>query len=331
MSKSTRLLVVKLGGSVVSHKECFEALNTECLAALASRLACVHSRLMNTSSPACYMVVVHGAGSFGHHQAKQGRVHLGRSSSCEFPAVPFAATRSSVTRLNTAVVCALLDADLPAVSMSPFPVWHRSPSLFADCVLDAMREGLIPVLHGDAVLDPERRCAILSGDTLVSWLAAQLANRLDVDRVVATFLTDVPGVLSSPPPAETVYSCRSSSSSYSSSPSSSSPSFSSSSSSSSPSSSSSVLNTLVRRIRPGTGGEESCSVAQVGGSAHGHDTTGGMAKKLEAACAVAMLPTGVAHIGHVDSWNAGWVLRLLCCDELTEERSLPTAGTLVLS
>jgi isopentenyl phosphate kinase len=49
--------------------------------------------------------------------------------------------------------------------------------------------GIIPVLHGDVVMDRRRGASIVSGDQLVTYLAASLG----VHRV--GLATDVPGVL----------------------------------------------------------------------------------------------------------------------------------------
>ena len=56
-----------------------------------------------------------------------------------------------------------------------------------------LRAGLLPVLHGDSVLDDARGCAILSGDELLEALCDELRPKL------AVFLTDVAGVFDKPP------------------------------------------------------------------------------------------------------------------------------------
>lgn len=61
--------VVKVGGAAITDKGQLETLNAAVLDATAAQLA-----QAVTENPA---IVVHGAGSFGHHQASQARVHLG--------------------------------------------------------------------------------------------------------------------------------------------------------------------------------------------------------------------------------------------------------------
>nr|GMD85550.1 isopentenyl phosphate kinase isoform X2 [Ipomoea batatas]GMD90701.1 isopentenyl phosphate kinase isoform X2 [Ipomoea batatas] len=60
-------------------------------------------------------------------------------------------------------------------------------------VVNAIDAGFIPVLHGDAVLDSSQECTILSGDVIISHLAAKLKPEYVV------FLTDVYGVYDRPP------------------------------------------------------------------------------------------------------------------------------------
>lgn len=86
-------------------------------------------------------VVVHGAGSFGHFEAKYEYFFLcscikvcrkyGIATGCTdlscFPHIGFAATQESVRRLSTHVVNALLREGLPALRLPVFPEWCVHP------------------------------------------------------------------------------------------------------------------------------------------------------------------------------------------------------------
>ncbi|XP_047322679.1 isopentenyl phosphate kinase [Impatiens glandulifera] len=142
-------------------------------------------------------VVVHGAGSFGHFQASKSGVHKGGLNQ---PLVKagFVATRISVTSLNLDIVRALAREGIPSVGMSPFACgWltneRNIESADIQMVANAIDSGLIPVLHGDAVLDTARECTILSGDVIIRHLAEELKPEFVV------FITDVPGVYDRPP------------------------------------------------------------------------------------------------------------------------------------
>ena len=64
---------------------------------------------------------------------------------------------------------------------------------------DLMAAGFLPVVHGDAVLDDEQGCAILSGDAIAQRLCEALPR---VHSCV--FVTNVWGVFDWPPSARLV-------------------------------------------------------------------------------------------------------------------------------
>lgn len=244
--------IVKVGGSSITDKAHQETLLESALQWFARTVADHTSddfrdppsgtrschALQNDASMTCVrrnnstaFVLVHGAGSFGHHTAKESGLqgYKYRSSSepssaqtqnrsaseQRFQMSGLARTRRSVQKLNQWVVQALLDRGVNAVGVSPcfgaiteLPAGARSssvPSLqqtsfvqaLQGLVESALRVGLIPVLHGDACLcvDAGRnpRGCILSGDTIMEVLGqAQWASR-------AIFLTDVDGVYTRDP------------------------------------------------------------------------------------------------------------------------------------
>jgi isopentenyl phosphate kinase len=66
-----KLLILKLGGSAITYKDQFETLNEATLHSIAKRL---HERPQSSSSSPSLsplLILIHGAGSFGHFQAKQ--------------------------------------------------------------------------------------------------------------------------------------------------------------------------------------------------------------------------------------------------------------------
>jgi len=194
-------VVVKIGGSACTKKAEFETLNVEALEATASQLAALKSEGVS-------MAVIHGAGSFGHQQAKQFGVSKGTADEGGAEALSerllegVAKTRLSVTTLNHHVITALVKNGLPAVAISPCPfVLTESKKLrggtlsddTAAAVVGLVKRGLVPVVHGDVVLDSAQSVAILSGDVWMVELSRQLRA------TSAVFITDVDGVFTKPP------------------------------------------------------------------------------------------------------------------------------------
>lgn len=195
-------VVVKIGGSACTKKAQFETLHTANLSAACSQLAAL-------SREGIRMAIIHGAGSFGHQQAKEYGVSKGTSeASGKTLPLPerlregFAKTRLSVTTLNRYVITALVQEGLPAVGISPCPFVDlekkklpggRMPTVAAEGSKGLLKSGLVPVVHGDAVLDAAQGCAILSGDVWMVELCRELGARS------AVFVTDVDGVFTKPP------------------------------------------------------------------------------------------------------------------------------------
>ncbi|KAK7108991.1 uncharacterized protein [Littorina saxatilis] len=188
---NTLTLVIKLGGAAITDKSVLETLRPDLLQQGAALIKRCHDEGQR-------IVVVHGAGSFGHHQAKLYKVNEGLGKDQNYQG--FCLTRNSVTTLNKHVVECLTDLHLPAVACPAFPGWQTSKRAVntwpRESISDVIQAGLIPVFHGDCVLDSEQGCCVLSGDTIIETLC----SNFDVKRVV--FLTDVQGVYDKPPHEE---------------------------------------------------------------------------------------------------------------------------------
>jgi len=187
------LVIVKLGGSAITRKATHATLNE-------AGLAGVVSAVRAAVDGAARVCVVHGAGSFGHMEASEYGIAAGTAHP-EWR-TGFARTRQQVTRLNHLVVGAFLDAGLPAVGCSPYPATSTAaPQVLAEAggaalaqaATAALEAGLVPVFHGDAVLDASQGCSILSGDTLTQVLSERLKPTCCV------FVADVDGVYDRPP------------------------------------------------------------------------------------------------------------------------------------
>ncbi|CAL1529260.1 unnamed protein product [Lymnaea stagnalis] len=188
-------LIIKFGGSAITDKNTFETIKKEELLIAAN---CIRS--CREAGLSC--IVVHGAGSFGHHQAKRYQVNDGfvtatTKDELDFKRQGFCLTRQSVTKLNQLVVNCLIDVGVPAVACSPGSSWEvdkKLPVRWPDEIIAGLVEkGFVPVLHGDCCVDKTLGCCILSGDTIIK----SLCNAFTTRRVV--FLADVAGIYNRPP------------------------------------------------------------------------------------------------------------------------------------
>ncbi|MCC6049272.1 MAG: hypothetical protein LM580_01100 [Thermofilum sp.] len=176
--RAGELLVVKLGGSLITDKRKPLTLNREGLEAAAEALARV--------ARGRRLVVVHGGGSFGHYAV----VQAGGSRERLVSDVSY-----WMSALNLEVVSALRAAGVPAVGLPPLAVARVDGgqlSLQRDVLEAALEDGTVPVTHGGLVLQ-DGRLEILSGDVLASEIAVKLAAR------TLAFLMDVDAVYTADP------------------------------------------------------------------------------------------------------------------------------------
>ena len=182
-------VIVKLGGSVITRKREVERVRPKVLDRLAHEIA---------ESGLNRIVVLHGAGSFGHPGARRfGLAHAPPADEDPRKRAHGAAIVSAeVRRLHVVVLRALVAAGSSPISV-PMATHALNRSgelerLDAEAVQDALRRGLMPVSFGDVVPDDAWGSSILSADTI----ARALTPTLRPHRVI--FVSDVPGILEGP-------------------------------------------------------------------------------------------------------------------------------------
>ena len=178
------MLLVKLGGSVITDKARLRTPRRAAIARLTRELAGLADDL----------VLVHGAGSFGHI--------LARRYGLNGPASPRKARGAAIVQrdvraLDGLVLDGLLEAGLAPVSLPPAAVLSLEDGQVAS--FDALSFvqysslGLTPVTFGDVVRDRARGVAVCSGDVLMLELAKVLRPKR------AVFVADVDGLFTADP------------------------------------------------------------------------------------------------------------------------------------
>lgn len=173
LNSSQKTILVKLGGSALTHKSQFETLNSINLEKTADDIE-------NSILAGNRIVLVHGAGSFGHFQAKQYKLSSGgideQETHSKFPReYGLAITRRSVLKLNSFVLDSLLARKIPAVTCSLFPTvktcgkYNITQEGSLKCIKDLIMKKFLIVLHGDVVLDSIQKCSVYGGDYIMKW------------------------------------------------------------------------------------------------------------------------------------------------------------------
>ncbi|MFZ0004830.1 MAG: isopentenyl phosphate kinase [Methanoregula sp.] len=175
------LVILKLGGSVITDKGADCRVNRIALNSIATTIA---------NAPISGLIIVHGAGSCGHPEAKRYRLDKGAVAG---QTEGITVTHRIVSALNAEVVSALREVGVPALGVHPLHVCIADKGrliAFENRHLQEMLAlGMVPVIHGDVVMDLSHGACIVSGDQLVRYLAVALkCTRVGL-------ATDVPGVL----------------------------------------------------------------------------------------------------------------------------------------
>lgn len=164
------IILIKLGGSIITNKA------EESTAAI-DKIEQLAGELKKAIDQTGYTVILaHGAGSFGHPQAKRYQTANGYIDQGSL--MGFAMVKQSVSILNTLVINELIKANLPAVTYSPMSSMtsHNrvSQSIFLEPLEILLDRHMLPVVHGDVIPDAKHGWTIYSGETILNNIAVKL-------------------------------------------------------------------------------------------------------------------------------------------------------------
>ena len=179
------MILIKLGGSVITDKSEYKKFNREQTARLCAEIAASGKGVL----------VVHGAGSYGHVLSKQYQLQHGLQDFRQIPAV--AQVQHDVRELSLNVVEEMIKVGMPAVSIPPGSCFVMDNGrLIVDnpeSIKALAHIGVMPVLFGDVVADRSKGFGICSGDQAME----ALAKIFKPDRIV--FVSDVDGLYTADP------------------------------------------------------------------------------------------------------------------------------------
>lgn len=181
------MILVKLGGSVITNKNRLRSFQRRNCMRLCGELQQAKEALM----------LVHGAGSFGHILALKAKLQLGIEKGDLEKLRQVAHVHRDVRELNHKVLDCMTKKELKGFSVPPYSVASFSSGEVVNFCPDAFQQLLerkiIPVSFGDVVPDKELTFSICSGDLMMS----ALAEHFHPEKVV--FVADVDGVFDSDP------------------------------------------------------------------------------------------------------------------------------------
>ncbi len=168
------LLLLKLGGSLITDKDQPHTARADVLARLAQEIAAARQ-----ADPSLRLIIGHGSGSFGHQPAKKFGTRQRVHSAADWRG--FAEVWQKARALNQIVVEALTTAGVPVIAFPPSACitardgqtaqWDLTP------LVAALNAGLVPLVNGDTVFDELRGGTILSTEDVFVHLTHRLNPR----------------------------------------------------------------------------------------------------------------------------------------------------------
>ena len=182
------LYILKLGGSVITDKKNNRlSVNKKNLVSAAKAIAKASKKLN--------LVIVHGAGAFGHKIVKDYKIKNGVKTAKQLEGV--VRTHDSMESLNKVVVETLISQKVRAITVQPSACLMQNKKkiikFYTKQIEGFLKLGLVPVLYGDMVLDKSLGASVVSGDAIIAYLAKKLKPK----RVLLG--TDVNGIYDSNP------------------------------------------------------------------------------------------------------------------------------------
>ncbi len=178
----TKLVFLKLGGSLITDKTRPYTPRLDKLANLSLQIATVLARASAGPASDLRLLLGHGSGSFGHTAAQKYGTRQGVRDAQDW--YGFADVHYQAAELNSHVMSALYHAGIPALAFPPsaaviasdgrISLWETTP------IRMALANGILPVVYGDVVFDEVRGGTILSTEELFQ----ELARQLDPDRIL---------------------------------------------------------------------------------------------------------------------------------------------------
>jgi len=186
------MVLIKLGGSLITDKETPRTAREAVLERVAAELAGAVSEGPQTGGAPFQVILGHGSGSFGHAAARE--YSWGASSDgdrqTERQAEAVAVTQAAALDLHRIVIAALRSAGLRPYSVAPSSCFvvedGRGVPLTSEPIERALSLGLMPVVFGDVVMDRDGSASILS--TEGAFLG--LSEVLPVARAIWLGVTD---------------------------------------------------------------------------------------------------------------------------------------------
>jgi len=185
-------IVIKLGGGLITKKNKIKTLNK-----YAINKVCESIKILIEEN--YKIIIVHGAGSYGHILSKEMRISEGvRQEVYEKQIKAIKQIRENMRELNDEVIDSLERVNIDSMGFPP-SIWAKNTGKKFTGDIEIFNKNIgeiIPICYGDVVQrDDEKEFGILSGDDLMYRLSIEIP---EVNYTIF-LLGDVDGVMDKPP------------------------------------------------------------------------------------------------------------------------------------
>lgn len=151
------MILIKLGGSVITFKEKPLAANFEAIRNISYTLASVKTPI----------ILIHGGGSFGHYWSVRYNIH---SKPDQYDSHGISIVHESMIALNQIIVNSMIKVGMNPYTIIPsmFIYDHKPITKKIKELKSIVESSVIPITFGDVVYIENKMYSILSGDALMS-------------------------------------------------------------------------------------------------------------------------------------------------------------------
>jgi len=175
-----QLIFIKLGGSVITHKDKPLTANERAIQRLGREIIEAKKKFGGK------IIIGHGSGSFGHSLASKYKTHEGIVNKESVKGAVL--VEDVAVQLNRIVVRQLLGLGLPVFSFAPgsfLTSRTRKPDkVFPEAIFQALEKGIIPLVYGDVVFDERIGFTIFSTEMVFDALIKHLLKQYKIVRII---------------------------------------------------------------------------------------------------------------------------------------------------
>ena len=177
------VIIIKLGGSVLTDKNTPNSLRNNVINGLISQ---IYDNYHTSNQPK--LIIIHGAGSFGHPIANSFSIQNGLNQNIPNQTLGLTKTHQSVKKLNTKIVDSFLNRDIPVLSLATSSVFFQEESALKFTGIKQIESllelGIIPILYGDILLHDSKNFSIISGDRVIFEICKLFTSSIDTNHKV---------------------------------------------------------------------------------------------------------------------------------------------------